>query len=1043
MRKSKLLICGLLLASCLTPCTRFLNEEKAKNICVNAVYGTGDVVEIPKKTLTYNLEQKEVEGYVVFPNGETYKGVKFTPTVPGIYKIIYETLFGDHLEKQEETITVLNYGKKLFTNSSSGGSITYGSASENSCVPSSLKGVILEAGSQSVFTFNKIIDLNALSADDYFIEGIMLPKTQGKADCGAFTITLTDIEDENEAITISCKDSTLVNDGGRGMYVLSKTTNQRFGGLEGDSKYHNDGNWGSLFHSSFLGLPLDGINFPFRFYFNKDELAIYGYPSNSHGKSLNNDFNSNDFYGYNLWNGFPSGKVKIEITLSNLVGSSAKMLISSIGGINLGNDLLEDTEAPYIKIDKGNSSLPSGEINKKYNIFPAIVSDNLFDGITYNTYVTYKDIASGTDVDVESTTEYFIPKKAGTYTIHYIAVDNFGNKSEEKIDILINQDIQHIFLDVDTTPIDAELFSNVEIIPLENIKGYGGNSDLILEYNVYDSEFKKVEVKDNNLLLEKLGKYYIVYSATDYIGNVGYATIKVNCKAPDGPKAKNTIRPRKAYMKGLAYELDCVPGFEVNDGVVYDITPKILVNGTETNSFIANGTSTNVKYIYEGKTGRTKEYSFNIPVRDGNNGGAIDQYFIGENYEAETHQDFTLFKSNSDFEATFANPINAAVFSFAFTFNNNKTNFDYFTLKLTNYLNTEESVTFYFKRVSNNACKVKIGLDGSESIVNSGSGLFKITYNSFEGKLYNDAGIDIGLATKSDNGQLLSNYAGAFVDIGLVGVYAESEIKINELCSQQMGHGQPFRCNTCKKSYNESSLVNGCCPVHTSEVLAPNLNQDNFDYIDPSVYFDGSLPGVVDAGASIRLPKVYAFDVLNYISTKEITISYKRSNNENTYEVIKQCDVDELEEYKFENPGVYLIVYNIYDNVSNDFSYRKIINSYENVAPTLTVDKMKAAYKVNSEIQIPNYHVSDNSQKWTAEVYLYLPNDEMRLLLIDEGGQITSLLEMNDQTYPSNFKVSGNNKAFKVLTKGNYRLKIVAYDAYYNRVSNVQTFNVR
>ena len=887
------------------------------------------------------------------------------------------------------------------------------------------------------------MDLKTLGENDYFIEGIMLPKTQGKADCGAFTITLTDIEDENEVITITCKDSTIVNDGGRGMYVLSKTTNQRVGGLEGDSKYHNDGNWGSLFHSSFLGLPLDGVNFPFRFYFDVNELAMYGYPSNSHGKSLNNDFNSADFYGYNTWGGFPSGKVKIAISMSNLVGSSAKMLISSIGGISLTNDLLEDNVAPVISIDKGNlSSLPSGEINKKYCIFPANVSDNLYDGVTYKTYVTYKDVVSDVDVDVESNSEYFIPKKAGTYTIHYVAIDNFGNSAEEQIDVQINEEVQHIFLDVDTTPIEAELFSSVNITPLTNVKGYGGNSDLTLAYNVYDSEYNKVEVNDDRLVLEKLGKYYIVYSATDYIGNVGYATIEVNSKAPIEPKAKSDIRLNKAYMKGLSYIVDDVEGFEVNNGVIAEISPKILINNVETKTFVATGSSTNIKYVYEGKTG-TKEYNFDIPVKDGNHGGAIDQYFVGENYEAETHQDYTLFKSSSDFEASFVNPINAAVFSFGFTFNNNKSNFSYFTLKLTNYLNNEESITFYFKRINNNSCKVKIGLDGTETTLNSGSGLFKITYNSFEKKLYNDAGIDIGLASTSDNGKPLTKFAGAFVDIGLVDVFDESEIKVNELCGQQMGHGQLYRCDECKKWYNESSLNNGYCPIHSSNHLEPNLDQENFDYIDPTVYLDGSLPGVIDAGTTLVMPKVYAFDVLNYVSIKEITISYKSSAEESTYTEVKKCDVDELENFTFTNPGVYSISYRICDSVDNDYTFRKIINCYENTAPSLTVDRMKAAYYVNSEIQIPNYQASDNSGKWTVEVYLYLPNDEMRLLLVDKGGKVTSLLEMSDQTYPSNFKVSGNNKAFRVLTKGNYRLKVVAYDAYYNKVSDIQTFNVR
>lgn len=1051
MKKKKILL-GLALTAFCSICgltSSVSSSTENKNLSVNATYGVDDVITIENRTLTYNNVTKQANSYVIFPDGSTFTGKQFIASQPGIYKIVYQALFNNHLEQEEQIITILNYGKNMFSNSSTSGSISYGMVKENSCVNSNLKGVILTTKGQSVFTFNKEIDLNNLDKTKPFIEGMILTKEQKKSDFDNFVITLTDVKNSNEYLEIKATNSGLINTGGLGMYVLSKTANQRWGGLEGN-KYHSDGNWGSAIYSSFLGMLREGCSpLPFKFSFDTNELALYGYPSDPNPAgaklALSNDFNNKDYYGSALWDGFTSGKVKLTLQMNNVSGGSASMLISSCGGIDLQNDLLEDDKSPTINIKLPGENIPTGEINKPFKIFDAEISDNMFDNIGYETYVTYNDTVSDKDIDVTKIGNTFTPKKAGTYTIHYVAKDCFNNTASKTIEVIVHDQVQHIILDVDTTTIFKDIFDYVQITPLNEINTFGGNGNIQLECNVYDSEFNKIEIVNDKFLLEKLGKYYIVYKASDYIGNVTYATVEVNSNAINEPKSIKEITIAPAFIKGLNYELETFEGVEVFNNNICTVNPKIYVNDVETTTFVASGNSVNIKYVYEGSSG-SKTYEFTKEVRDGNHGGAIDQYFYGVNFDTELHQQHILMKSSTNFSAQFLNPINSSVFDFGFSFVENKSNFEYFYIRLTNYQNPNESVTFYIKRISNNTCKIKIGANGEESTIQSGSGVFYIYYNSVNKTLLNDSGIDIALATKNDNNEPLNSYFGAYVTVGFTGNNIESHIILNELCNQTLGHGQLYECETCGNWYNEFDLVDGCCPIDTSNKLEVDLNKFNFDFVKPSIYIDGDISSIQTVGNHIELPKVYSFDVLSSISEEIVKVSFKNNIDDYVYTHLFTCAIDDFKTLYLENSGVYLLEYFIKDNANqtnNESKYTKVIYSYEKVAPTLSVDKLKAAYKVGSIINIPNYRVNENSGIYTVEVYLYLPNDEMRLLLVDESGKVTSLLNMNDETYPNTFKVVGNDKAFVVDKKGDYQLKVVAYDQFYNRTVNVQTFNVR
>ena len=61
---------------------------------------------------------------------------------------------------------------------------------------------------------------------------------------------------------------------------------------------------------------------------------------------------------------------------------------------------------------------------------------------------------------------------------------------------------------------------------------------------------------------------------------------------------------------------------------------------------------------------------------------------------------------------------------------------------------------------------------------------------------------------------------------------------------------------------------------------------------------------------------------------------------------------------------------------------------------------------------------------------LLLPDNEMRLLHYVKNGEVTSLLDKEDDTFENEFKAG--NDTFVTQKKGKYVLRFVAYDDYYN-----------
>ena len=184
------------------------------------------------------------------------------------------------------------------------------------------------------------------------------------------------------------------------------------------------------------------------------------------------------------------------------------------------------------------------------------------------------------------------------------------------------------------------------------------------------------------------------------------------------------------------------------------------------------------------------------------------------------------------------------------------------------------------------------------------------------------------------------------------------------------------------------------------------------------------------------IPTVSVFDVLGTVST---TLTVKAPDGSFK---LRNVDPTKPQTFKLDSFGSYILTFRAEDSAGNFVSYPRKITVFDTVAPSLTVNNnLKDSYKINAEIAIPSYSVSDNLGQYTLDVFLMLPNNEERLLLRDSNGKVTSYLSVDNPIYNSSFKV--NDNTFRAEQYGKYTLRYVAYDDAFNKAVKEFTFVIK
>ena len=978
----------------------------------------GDVIEAGQYEIACDGKNVKAEGLeVVYPSGGVYGGDKVVLDQAGKYKVTYYATVDGHRVEETSYYMVSRMPKDVIT-AENGMKIDYGKYEVES--PYELKkdtyGAIVTFKAGQTITFNTTVKTSKLTRDYNILELIVMPSVFNEIDFEKLTIRITDANDETNFVTVLVITSNTVDGGGQISYVQAGANGQIIGGYEGDRFHSNSPQYGTQVEHSFRALGHTGSDrnshtvseHALTLAIDHNEKIVYCGPfsNDSDANVLVNDLDSSAQYKGNPWGGFTSDEVTVTITADYFDKSEGKVLIKSFGDLDFSKEI-EDKTAPQILVDVDETKeLPIAEVGKNFPIFPFEVKDSLDKQVKTDVFVYYVD-ACGQKINVENDGESFFVKYAGEYQLVYRAEDCSGNVEQKVFTVKAKEVIPNVYISIEQPLIECVAYQTVTVPTASQIYAFGGCGALSVERAVYDPNGKKVDVQES-LQLAVLGDYKVVYSVTDYLGNVGYGVITVRALPVEKPSFIEEPSFDSILINGFTYELPDPFVIETVNGQIVQVPYKVYVNDELVeNSFVAQGEEMEIKYVAVGESGES-EWKQTVSVVDTEYGKYKSKYFYVENElqitDEKTHVNFTF---NQDASAKFINPLSSRDFRLTFSFLSETTNFDSMIFTLTDVANKNRSVTlrfFYSKEEDSWFMQLNNGRNRFYYATSKEILTFALSSDTMD--VIDTSGIALVRIPSYDDGKKFEGFSDTiYWSVAFEGVNGESSISLTQIGNQTMGH-------------NKSSIDKA------------------LDEIKPTIILDDAVLLRQKLGTKAKIPTAKAYDVLGQI--EEFTLTVRTPSGD----ILGGGDATKPLEFTLDKAGYYLVTYYAKDTNGNKTSVPFTIIVNDETAPTLEVQSnLKEEYKVGSKIKVPSYTVKDNGENCYVQVTVILPNNEMRLLQYYENGKITSFLTQDSELYENGFKA--DNDTFVALQKGRYVLRIVAYDEYYNTTIKEIVFFVK
>lgn len=990
----------------------------------------GDVIEAADYTVSYAGGGAKAEGLTaVYPSGGVYGGKSFIVEQAGNYEVTYyATVKGSRVENTERYVALRQSKDLLY--STDGATIGYGKFE----VPSSPYPLTKQTyGAMATFkagtsvVFSTTIPTEKLTADYNIIDMIVVPSVFKETDFERLTVVITDAQDADNYVEVVINSSNAVDGDGQVSYVRAGANGQQIGGYEG-STYHTMG-YGTQVEHSFRGLGRsaeDRKNVTLSeqsitIALDHAERKVYCGPMTYIDTSnfMVNDLDDPANYKGNPWGGFTSDEVTVKLVASAFTKASGTVLVKSFGDYNLSKDIVDEL-APQITVQcVEDEPLPIATVGMEFPILPFTVKDALDTKVHTDVYVYY--LASETKkINVSNNGKSFIPKYVGEYEIVYRAEDYSGNVSEASVVISAGAKAPQIFMSLGEEELSAKVYDTVEILEAANVKVFGGHGYLQVERDVYSPSGARLDVEDT-LLLTELGAYKVVYKASDYLGAVQYGVVTVNAEATEKPTFVEAPFFDKVLIKGFRYTLTQPLVIEVDGDKVVSLPSTVYINGEAVtgDSFVADGETVEIKYVAEGVSG-VSELAISRTVVDTEQGKYQSRYFQAEgDMQAIDAKDYVELAFTGASSVEFIKELYTRGFSFEFSYEKeveseedvpptkvNTANFNSMTVILTDATNRGLSVVLNFTYdIAENAWMLQVNGKGSKVAFATGKAAFKFTYSYENLGIMDNSGILAAKIKEYTNGEPFNGFSqSVYFRLAFDGVTEASSIRLTKLCNQVLGH---------KKSDIEYAK----------------------DDIRPVIFLNEEFQIRQQLGSEAKIPTATAYDVLGQISSLTVTVKNAAGNT------LVSGSATESVKLTLSEAGTYEVFYKAVDSNGKSTEISYILYVYDETAPTLTVNgSLRSEYKIGDKISIPTYSATDNNGNYYVQVELILPNNEVRLLQYNENGVVTSLLSKDNELYNNSFKADDNT--FIVEEAGEYILRFVAYDEYYNCIIKQIIFKV-
>ena len=954
----------------------------------------GQTINLPDKMMSYGGQDIKTSILITAPDGGKYSGSVLSIDQVGNYTVEYYAIVdGSRRVLETETITVVRRASDMFETNEF-------ATAENGVFAhqEGIKGVRLSLGNGGVATFAREFDVSDFDVNLEMAQFLVEGSAEGVLDFSTLVWTITDVEDPDNYVTISMVDSG-TNCFGIGTYIKIGAPGQIMAGYEKDS-LHTHPSFGTPIYHCFRQQP-EGFDYQLaNLYFDYEEKQIWTHKEFLYGgKFMIADMDSPTDFA-TLWNGFTSNKVRISVSASGLSSATGNVIVTKIMGYDLSQDDLVDTVAPSLEIDyAGETSVPVAVKGSKYRVFDPIVRDNLDNNVKMEISAYYQPTFDSTvKVDVAIIDGYFTATQAGVYTLHYKASDVSGNVTEKDVQVLCAVSGEPIVLTTTDTAQTVSAWETVKIGGVESLTGTGGNGNLQYTAKVVSPNGEEVKLANNAFVAKEMGVYEVVYTATDYLGMSASTTVEITVQRPTKPIFVSALYLPDKLVKGFEYTLPQQIAQEAKGDDMVDVPVSVYVNGEKNTSgkFIATGESVEIKYTASGETGESQRVQ-TLEVVDANNGKDQEKYFFGENLTGITNdRDYVSISMNGDANVSFINSLNTANFRFAYSFADGS-NLSAMKIKLTDANDKTLSATITLTK-RGQAWSLTTPFNKVEAQFTDAQGNFEFVYKNDTHNITDKNAKSCGVVMYYDNGDAFEGFSDTvYLTVEFENVLADTTVRFMQLNNQPLGY---------RATKFESRR----------DRIAPEINISSAWAVKNTI------------GDKVTIAGGKAYDVLGYV--KEFTVSVTAPNEA---KVLDGVSAEKDYEIQLDQYGDYRVEYYVADNHGMVYTETKLLRVVEREVPTLKVVAIKTEYKVGDTLSIPKYELSDNSGEYMLDVMLIMPDNEMRLLLHDDNGEITSKLSVDDMTYNASFKVDENT--FRFERAGSFILRFFAYDGNFNYVT--------
>ena len=736
-----------------------------------------------------------------------------------------------------------------------------------------------------------------------------------------------------------------------------------------------------------------------------------------------------DYYDYgrgDIFYGFPSGMIKMEITFPNLGRNSASFMIFSIGGqmLNTWEDESFETKIYVDAKDADENNLPEVVAGKNsfYPVYDAYAYNYVQGMLPTPTAKVYYD--KKTDDNLLPIVNGVFPvTKTGKYYIEYTATPEptIGDPVKKTLEVLAvdYRDYDIAFAVNNLVPTSAFVGDKINLYKGELNFTDGNGQSINAEKSPFFNVITEVYLNGKTINIDKgaidyffaneAGLYTVVYSSVDYAGEKTYLakreiTVSKNTNVTFG----NIVLP-KALVGGVEYEFPMPSAYLITESGKVDANVTVSVGGvdvtrmpyvvpTDVNQITVTYSAT--AFNGEADVTSTKEYTIPL-INNGNkyqmNNGFEDvvpyltNYLLLPNsYSYTGYSDEAFpFKANSptsNQKVEFINAINVKFYRLLFKLDASViVSGAMFEVTLVDALNPAQFVKLGFVQTASQM-EIYNVLDNGEklSLATVGGNFTNNDFNLLvdgKGIVYNGA-TQVGTITKYSSGfdfvGFDSNYV--YTTFGYTGGF--NKFQVSNIA------GQAF-----------------------------TLALDG-DYAKPMVYFDDELPGYkeTDVGASyvIRLPQAY--DVLNAISKISAVIKYPNGTTKTL-----NADQDGFV-LNFTNYGRYEITFKATDYAYNTINVQKVVVIKDMTPPEITINgDIPSQVTVGTIFSLPSATATDKVGSEIEVTIFYTYN-----------GRVRSLFADNDQyTNPIYFEGAGVYRIhyYAVGANGNRSIKTILVEA--------------